>query len=85
VYSHPSPVYAALSLPALNAVTLIALGASVRTSAARMLYIALACCVAVVTFVLASSWALAAALACAIAGFIALRQYGEALARYDPV
>jgi hypothetical protein len=28
---------------------------------------------------------LLALLFCALAGFIALRQYGEALARYDPV
>jgi hypothetical protein len=85
VYSHPSTLYAVLSVPALYAVTLVALCASVRTGAARMLYIAIACAVAVIAFVLASNWALASALACALAGFIALRQYGEALARYDPV
>ncbi len=85
VYSHPSGVFVALSLAGVNAVTLTALSASVRTGPARMLYIALACGVAALTFVLASSWAVAAALACALAGFIALRQYGEALARYDPV
>jgi hypothetical protein len=85
VYSHPSPLYAALSLPALYAVTLIALCAGVRTGAPRVLYVAIACAVAVVAFVLASNWALAGAIACVLAGFIALRQYGEALARYDPV
>jgi hypothetical protein len=85
VYSHPSLVYAALSVPALNAVTLTGLGACVRSGPLRMLYVALACGVAVVVFVLASNWAPAAALACAFAGFTALRQYGEALARYDPV
>lgn len=85
VYSHPSALYAALSLPVLCAVTLVALCASVRSGAARMLYIAIACAIAVVAFVLASNWALASALACVLAGFIALRQYGEALARYDPV
>jgi hypothetical protein len=85
VYSHPSALYAALSVPALYAVTLVALCAGVRTGAARMLYIALACALAVVAFVLAWNWALASALGCALAGFIALRQYGEALARYDPV
>jgi hypothetical protein len=50
-----------------------------------MLYIAIACGVAVIAFVLASKWTTGCALACALAGFIALRQYGEALALYDPV
>lgn len=85
VYSHPSAVYAALSLPALNAVALTALGATVRSGAARMFYVAIACAVAVFAFVLASKWAPGCAFASALAGFIALRQYGEALARYDPV
>lgn len=83
--SHPSPVYALLSIPATYAVTLAALCGSVRTGSARLLYTVIGAVLTSLIFVLASVSAPICAGACALAGFIALRQYGEALARYDPV
>lgn len=84
-FSHPSPAYAVLSLPAVYAVTLAALCGSVRAGSARLLYAAIGALLTAVIFVLASVSAPICAGVCALAGFIALRQYGEALARYDPV
>lgn len=77
--------YVAMCVPAVYASTLIALCATVRRGAARLLYISVACAVSAVAFVLALHVPPFGVLACALAGFIALRQYGEALARYDPV
>ena len=84
-FSHPSPAYALLSLPAVYAVTLFALCGSVRNASARVLYTAIAALLTGSIFLVASVSAPICAAACALAGFIALRQYGEALARYDPV
>lgn len=86
VYAHTG--LAALAISAFGAVaaTLVALCAGVRTGAARVLYIGMACAVPAIAFALAvSSPAATAPAICALIGFIALRQYGEALARYDPV
>lgn len=86
LYAPPRPLIVALTIVAVSTGTLVALSAGVRTGIARVLYIALACAVPALTFALAVTRQAPLALAlCAGAGFIALRQYGEALARYDPV
>lgn len=95
VYSAASLVHAgidsalygfAAAIPAVAASTLVALCASLREGGARLLYVALACATAITALELAAFLPLYAELAfCALAGFLALRQYGEALARYDPV
>jgi peptidoglycan/LPS O-acetylase OafA/YrhL len=84
-YSHPSALYAALCVPAVYAATLTALCATVRLGIARVLYVGVACALAAIAFVLALHVPIAGVCTSALAGFIALRQYGEALARYDPV
>ncbi len=85
-FALPQGSAVALSLLAVYAATLIALCAGVRTGAARVLYIGLACAVPAAAFALATMGRPALPLVlCVVAGFIALRQYGEALARYDPV
>ncbi|HEY1428529.1 MAG TPA: hypothetical protein VGF18_03075 [Candidatus Tumulicola sp.] len=67
--------------------TLTALCATLRTGSARRLYLGMAAgasaiVVAIVTWTQVP-WA--AGIFAALAAFLALRQYGEALARYDPV
>jgi hypothetical protein len=84
-YSHAPLSQIVLCMIAIYAATVVALCAAVRTGIARVLYVAIACAVAAAAFVLASYSVALAIPACALAGFIALRQYGEALARYDPV
>jgi len=78
-----------LCAAAVVAATLVAMSATLRRGAARYLYVVLACAVAVIAYVLIAYvnvlrgvWELAF---CALIVFIALRQYGEALARYDPI
>lgn len=86
LYARPDLLTVALTLAAVYAATLVALSAGVRTGSARVLYVAMACTVPALTFALAVVAQAPLALAlCLVAGFIALRQYGEALARYDPV
>ncbi|HKU69112.1 MAG TPA: hypothetical protein VJP85_15175 [Candidatus Baltobacteraceae bacterium] len=86
LYARPDAAAIALSIFAVYAGTLVALCAGVRSGAARLLYVAMACAVPALAFALEfTSSALLALAACALAGFIALRQYGEALARYDPL
>ncbi len=86
IYVRIDPSAAAATALAAYAATLIALCAGVRSGAARLLYVAMACAVPALTFALAQAWGPAVpATLCALAGFIALRQYGEALARYDPL
>jgi hypothetical protein len=86
VYAPPQPLALALSFAAVYCATLVALSAGVRTGAPRILYVAMACAVPAVAFAIAVAWQAELPLALsAPAGFIALRQYGEALARYDPV
>lgn len=76
----------ALTALAVYAGTLVALCAGVRTGAARMLYVVMACAVPAVAFALVlTTPVLLPLLLCALIGFIALRQYGEALAHYDPI
>ncbi|MBV8155002.1 MAG: hypothetical protein JO029_15250 [Candidatus Eremiobacteraeota bacterium] len=77
----------AIAMIAAPACALVALSASVREGAPRALYVALACTVAAGAYAIATAGAsLSGELAfCALVAFVALRQYGEALARFDPV
>ncbi len=73
---------------AVIATTLVALSASLRTGWSRALYIVAACAVSGTAYGLSISapYGILVEMAfCAIVAFIALRQYGETLARYDPV
>ncbi len=83
-YARPQATAVALSVCACNAAALVAMSATVRSGSARVLYAALACSLPAAAFALAA-WPAAALFFCSLSGFIALRQYGEALARYDPV
>lgn len=67
--------------------TMVALCATLREGTPRALYVALACATSAGAYLIAAVGAsLAGELAfCALVTFLALRQYGEALARYDPV
>jgi hypothetical protein len=81
------PMTFVIALGAVVAATLTALSATIRRGASRVLYVALAAGVAVAAYALvAATHSLLAALSvCAVVTFLALRQYGEALARYDPI
>ena len=91
------PVFFLLALASVLASSLVALNATLRSKSARWLYVALAFLTTIVAYALAVYADVAAKrsddvaavatelLFCAVAGFVALRQYGEALARYDPV
>lgn len=75
------------ALAAVLAATLTALSATIRRGATRAFYVVLAVattCVAYALVVGAHSL-LAELTFCGIASFVAVRQYGEALARYDPI
>lgn len=86
LYARPDASTVALTAFAVYAGTLVALSAGVRTGAARVLYVAMACAVPALSFLLAVTAPAILPLAiCALIGFLALRQYGEALAHYDPV
>ncbi len=91
------PAFFVLAIACVLASTLVALNATIRVRAARWLYIGLAFATAAVAYSLAvyadafvthigDAIGVGSELAfCALAGFIALRQYGEGLARHDPV
>jgi hypothetical protein len=81
------PLSFALALAAVIACTMVALSATLRAGSARLLYLALACATAAIAFTLAfyAHSAIAEVLFCALVALVALRQYGESLARYDPV
>ena len=98
------PAFFGLCLAAVVASTLVALSATLRSGPSRYLYIAFACAVSAISYVLilyadtlaahpAASvghysdalGALTELAFCTIIAFAALRQYGEALARYDPI
>ena len=86
MYARPPVTAVAFIALAVYAATLVALCAGVRAGGARVLYIVMACAVPAVAFGLVLTANAAVALSvCALIGFVALRQYGEALARYDPV
>jgi hypothetical protein len=67
--------------------TAVALCATLREGTPRALYVAFACAASAGAFlIVAIGTSFAGELAyCALVTFLALRQYGEALARYDPV
>jgi len=77
-----APVF--LSMACACAVSVVALCATVRTGFWQAVYILLAAVVATIIVMLEYPQLPAAFLFCGIAGFIGLRQYGEALARWDP-
>jgi len=83
------PTHFILALACVLASTLVALNATILSGAARDATIVLAALTIVVAFALATSGERAGAAAelifCALSGFFALRQYGESLARYDPL
>jgi len=78
-----APVF--LSMTCACAVSIVALCATVRTGFWQGVYILLAAVVATTVVMLEYPQLPAAFLFCGIAGFIGLRQYGEALARWDPI
>ncbi len=77
-----APVF--LSMACACAVSVVALCATVRAGVWQAVYILLAAVVATIIVMLEYPQLPAAFLFCGIAGFIGLRQYGEALARWDP-
>ena len=89
------PTFFILALASVLASTLVALNATLRHGSGRLLYIALAFATSAIAYTLAvysdsvvsragDAVGVAAELMfCAVVGFIALRQYGEALARSD--
>ena len=77
-----------ISVIAVIATTLVALSASLRTGWPRALYIVASYAIGGVAYALGVSapYGIAPETAfCAVVAFVALRQYGETLARYDPV
>lgn len=70
---------------AVIAGTLTALSATIRAGAARALYVLFACVVIAAAYALALHLLAAELAFCAVVSFFALRQYGEALARFDPL
>ena len=91
------PTFFILALASVFASTLVALNATLRSGAQRLLYVGLAFATSAIAYILAvyadsvasrTGDALGVAtelIFCAIVGFISLRQYGEALARSDAV
>lgn len=82
-----SPLAFGLAFAAVVASTLVALSATIRTGSARLLYLAMACATSAIAFALAfyARSPIAELSFCVLISAIALRQYGEALARYDPI
>ena len=82
-----APLTLVVALAAVIATTLIALSATLRLGSSRALYVLLAALAGAIAYALAVvAHSLLAELGfCAVASFLALRQYGEALARYDPI
>jgi hypothetical protein len=85
---HAAGIVGLVAAVAAIATTLVALSASLRSGWPRALYIIGACATSVVAYALSAYAAYgvyAEMIFCVAAAFIALRQYGETLARYDPV
>lgn len=85
VYGTPDPASVILSFSVVNVVTVVALRATLARGARRAAWIAAACALAGAGYLISKAPIAFAIGACCIAGFAALRQYGEALARYDPL
>ncbi|HEV2260949.1 MAG TPA: hypothetical protein VGR69_01505 [Candidatus Rubrimentiphilum sp.] len=73
------------SLASVNAITPVALCATLRLGWRRWLYIAIAASLSGLLTAIQLREVPAALLLSGITGFIGLRQYGEALARWDPI
>jgi hypothetical protein len=76
-----------VAVPAAIPSTLVALSATIRSGSSRLLYVALACVTALTAYLISTAAAsvIGELAFCALVSFLALRQYGEGLARYDPV
>ena len=76
-----------IALGSTVAGTLVALSATMRRGVLRALYVLLAAATSLVAFALVEvGRSVPGALVfCAVVAFLALRQYGETLARYDPI
>ena len=74
-----------LSIACACAVSIVALCATVRAGLWQLAYILLAAALAAIVAAFEFPQPPAAFLFCAIAGFIGLRQYGEALAHWAPI
>lgn len=86
VYVPAEPLTMVGTVVVVCAATLVALYAGIRRGAARVLYTGLACAVPALAFVFSITTSMLLCIMLALAaGFVALRQYGEALARYDPL
>lgn len=81
------PATLLIAIAAVAAGTLTALSATIRRGAPRVLYVVLAAASSGAAYALvAVGRSIPGELAfCAVISFLALRQYGEALARYDPI
>jgi hypothetical protein len=81
------PATFAIALAAVVPSTLTALSATIRSGPSRMLYVVLACATSAAAFCLVVfARSIPGELGfSALVSFLALRQYGEALARFDPV
>jgi len=81
------PLTLLVAIAAVIAATLTALCATIRSGTARVFYIILAAntSAAAYALVVAGRSLLAELAFCGVVAFFALRQYGEALARYDPI
>jgi hypothetical protein len=88
ISSGPSTVAAMpvfLSIACACAVSIVALCATVRAGVWQLSYLLLAGALAAIVAALEFPQPPAAFLFCAMAGFIAVRQYGEVLARWAPI
>jgi hypothetical protein len=75
-----------VALAAALASTLVALSATIRSGSSRLLYVGLACATALSAYLVSALGSPAGELGfCTLVSFFALRQYGEGLARYDPI
>lgn len=85
--SAPVAMTIAVVLPAVVTAALVALSATVRRGASRALYVLLAAAASTGAYGLAvAAHSLLGELAfCLVVAFLAVRQYGETLARYDPI
>lgn len=82
-----APLTLLIALSSTVAGTLVALSATMRRGVLRALYVLLAAATSLVAYALVDVGRslLGALVFCAIVAFLALRQYGETLARYDPI
>jgi hypothetical protein len=84
-FGHLAPAFVAISFAGGCSATLVALGASVTAGTPRAIFIICACLAGGLAFALAREPFVLPLLFCAFAGFVGLRQYGEALAHYEPI